>query len=74
MPSSKNTSSKGAPNRNATRLDRIPASTRTLPSRIAMLKVSSAAMGRVGLLEAGAGRRDARTLLRISDLFLPAQN
>src|SRR3954463_3639284 len=42
MPTARNTSSKGAPKRSAIRLDRMPASTSRLPSRIAKLIVSSA--------------------------------
>src|SRR5215212_1169672 len=44
IPRRRNTSSSGAPKRSATRLDMMPASTRTAPSRIAMLTVSSEAI------------------------------
>src|SRR5437879_8628304 len=44
MPISKNTSSNGAPKRSASRLERIPAITRTAPRRIAMLTASREAM------------------------------
>ena len=44
MPISRNTSSSGAPKRSASRLDRIPAITRTAPSRMAMLTESREAM------------------------------
>jgi len=44
MPISRNTSSSGAPNRSASRLDRIPAITRTAPRRMAMLTESRDAM------------------------------
>src|SRR5450631_3935680 len=44
MPISKNTSSSGAPKRSASRLDRMPAMTRTAPSRMAMLTESREAM------------------------------
>src|SRR5579872_4064619 len=44
MPTSRNTSSSGAPKRIAIRLDRMPASTSRLPSRMAILTVSSEVM------------------------------
>src|SRR3954468_12967482 len=40
MPTTRNTSSRGAPKRVATRLDMMPASTRSAPSRMPMLSVS----------------------------------
>src|SRR5579872_3685091 len=44
MPMMRNTSSSGAPKRSASRLDRMPAMTRTAPSRMAMLTESREAM------------------------------
>ena len=44
MPISRNTSNSGAPKRSASRLDRIPAITRTAPRRMAMLTESSDVM------------------------------
>src|SRR5262245_47030917 len=46
MPSSSNTSSKGAPKRSATRLDRMPARIRSAASRMPMLTASSTPMCR----------------------------
>src|SRR6266849_406634 len=46
MPTIRNTSSSGAPNRIATRLDMMPASTSSAPSRMPILMVSSEAMVR----------------------------
>src|SRR5512139_971855 len=47
MPTSKNTSSSGAPKRSAIRLDRMPARTSRLPSRMAILTVSSEPIARI---------------------------
>src|ERR1700730_1058034 len=47
MPTSRNTNSNGAPNRNAIRLDRMPARTSRLPSNMTILTVSSAAIVRI---------------------------
>src|SRR5262245_3205003 len=44
MPTRRNTNRSGAPKRMATRLDRMPASTSSAPSRIMMLTASRAAM------------------------------
>src|SRR3977135_575855 len=44
MPINRNTSSNGAPKRSASRLDRMPAITRTAPRRMAMLTESREAM------------------------------
>src|SRR6266700_976198 len=44
MPIARNTSSSGAPKRSASRLDRMPAITRTAPSRMAMLTESREAI------------------------------
>src|SRR5580700_11282729 len=44
MPRIRNTSRSGAPNRIATRLDRMPASTRSAPSRMPILTVSREAI------------------------------
>src|SRR6201994_4053990 len=46
MPINRNTSSRGAPKRSASRLDKMPAMIRTAPSRMAMLTVSRDAMKR----------------------------
>src|SRR5262249_34510836 len=45
MPTTRNTSSNGAPNRSATRLDRMPASTSNAPNMMVRLTASSAAIG-----------------------------
>src|SRR5215470_6828438 len=44
MPTTRNTNRSGAPKRMATRLDRMPVSTSSAPSRIVMLTASRAAM------------------------------
>src|SRR5215211_2846915 len=44
MPMNRNTSSNGAPKRSASRLDRMPAITRTAPRKMAMLTESREAM------------------------------
>src|SRR5690348_11007216 len=53
MPRMRKTRRSGAPKRSATRLDRMPASTRMAPSRIERLTVSSRAMNRRRRTEAG---------------------
>src|SRR4029079_3284218 len=49
MPTRRKTSSKGAPKRNAIRLDRMPASTSKLPSKMTRLTLSSEPIARISL-------------------------
>ena len=61
MPISRNTSSSGAPKRSASRLDRMPAMTRTAPRRMAMLTE----------LRDATGPRKQKQILAIASLSSP---
>src|SRR5260221_359468 len=68
MPTSRNTSSNGAPKRNAIRLDRMPARTSRLPSKMAKLTLSSEAITRISFRyrKVSRAQEQRETLPRLS--------
>src|SRR3977135_3909138 len=73
MPRIRNTSSSGAPNRIATRLDMMPASTNSEPSRMPMLSASRAAMVCDSLSPIGKAQRDSGNDKHAAIGILPAR-
>src|SRR5687768_6507603 len=64
-PISKKTNSRGAPKRSASTLDRMPASTSRLPSKVAMLTVSSAPIRKNPQCNRAATRRESQRKIAI---------